>query len=206
MTSAELEAALQSLPEWRREKAMRFKFEGGRRECACSFLLLKDMLRDIYGITDDITFDYNEHDKPFIHQHPDIHFNISHCRHAVACAVSAPPLAPDTPLTPHTPLTPDTPDTPNTPVGIDIECTGRYKDGIAEYTCSAEELHTIRTSDDPDLAFTRLWTMKESLLKLIGTGITDNLKNILHEYHDRVNFQTIYSPTLSYVCTIATFK
>ena len=50
------------------------------------------------------------------------------------------------------------------PVGIDVESIGRYSESVARYA---------------GLAFIRLWTMKESLLKLTGEGINDNMKETL---------------------------
>ena len=51
ITSEELDAAIASLPSWRREKALRFKHRQGRLECAFSYLLLCQALRETYGIS-----------------------------------------------------------------------------------------------------------------------------------------------------------
>ena len=44
---------------------------------------------------------------------------------------------------------------------------------------NASELDSILSRPDPDLAFTELWTRKEAVCKLLGTGITDNLRDML---------------------------
>jgi len=79
----DFEAALPLLSDQRREQALKFKFEQGRKTCAMAYLLLCEGLRKEYGITQRPVFGYGEHGKPFIIGHPDIHFNVSHCREGV---------------------------------------------------------------------------------------------------------------------------
>ena len=163
----DLEAALQQISEQRREQALRFKFERGRRECVLAYLLLKRGLRELYGITENPLFEYSEHGKPSIVGHPEIHFSLSHCREAVACVVS------------------------DRPVGIDVESVvRRYKEGLVAYTMNEQERQLIAAAQQPDVAFTRLWTMKEACLKLTGEGITDDLKQALAD-SDRWHFSTV---------------
>ena len=147
--------ALEEISAQRREQALKFKFELGQRLCVLAYQLLKQGLREEYGIKDNPVFEYNEHGKPSIVGHPEIHFNLSHCKAAAACVVS------------------------NRPVGIDVESFREYHESLVHYTMSEEEERQIEDSDHPKTAFIRLWTMKEATLKLIGTGISDNLKTII---------------------------
>lgn len=60
-----------------------------------------------------------------------------------------------------------------TPVGIDIEkvkARNRMQE-IMERLFSAGEIDYVNGSDDPTLAFTRLWTVREAALKAVGCGI-----------------------------------
>ncbi len=155
VTSSELQAAIASLPDWRREQALKFKHEQGRKECALSYLLLCRMLREQLGISECPHFSYGEHGKPILAEHPHIHFNISHCKSAIACAVS------------------------DTEVGVDVEAAGRYSESLARYCMNYAELSQIQSAASPDAEFTRLWTQKEAVFKLTGTGINDDVKNIL---------------------------
>ena len=150
----DLTEALQQISPQRREQALQFRHELGRRQCVLSYLLLKRALHEVYDIDENPLFGYGEHGKPFLTNHPDIHFNISHCKDAVACAID------------------------DSPVGIDIESVGRYKDELARYTMNDEEIAKIATAEDPEVVFIELWTKKEAATKLVGTGITDNLKEI----------------------------
>ncbi len=151
-TEADLQRDLQRLPQWRREKALRYRHFSGQAQCTLSYILLLEALDQEYGITGLPTFVENEHGKPSLQEYPDIHFNLSHCRSIVACAVD------------------------NAPVGIDAEDLGRYSECVARYCMNDDEMSQIGTSD---IIFTRLWTQKEAVFKLQGTGIRDNIKDIL---------------------------
>ena len=166
---------LDELPEWRRKQALAYKHDAGRRQCLLAYRLLCQGLREKYGITILPTFRYGEHGKPYLERGP--HFSLSHCRGAVCCAIS------------------------DRPVGIDIEAPDRHiTDSLVRYTMTEEEMCQIlqsprtappRAGDSPRMgleegrAFLRLWTRKEAVAKLLGTGISDDFKNILSQgdYH-----------------------
>jgi 4'-phosphopantetheinyl transferase len=173
----DLQAALATISVQRREQALKFKFEQGQRTCVLADLLLKRALREEYGLTENPVFDYGEHGKPFIVGHPDIHFNLSHCREAVACVVA------------------------DHPVGIDVESVRDYKDGVVEYTMNPQELALIAAAERPDAAFVRLWTMKEARLKLTGEGITNDIKQALADSH-RYRFTTVERLDHNYIYTV----
>jgi len=160
-TTAELEAAISALPSQRREQALKFKFEQGRKENVLAYRLLCQALNREFGITELPTFEYNEHGKPSIVGHPDIHFNMSHCKPAVACIVSD-----------------------KGSVGIDVERIGRFSESLAKYVLSEKEYNQVISSDDREVEFIKYWTRKEALVKMQGTGITDDLKTILETHAD----------------------
>lgn len=151
----DLGAALGEISAQRREQALKFKFEQGQRLCVLAYQLLKQGLQEEYGITENPVFEYNEHGKPSIVGHPDIFFNLSHCKEAAACVIG------------------------DYPVGIDVESIREYKEGLVRYSMNDDEVRQIEESEHPDRAFIRLWTMKEATLKLIGTGISNDLKTVL---------------------------
>jgi len=92
-----------------------------------------------------------EHDDrgaPFLPDHPELSVSISHCRTAVAVAVS-----------------------PEGRVGIDVECRRKIGDGLLERVCTPDEQTAVRSAADSTMAFLQLWTRKEAVLKMRGTGI-----------------------------------
>jgi 4'-phosphopantetheinyl transferase len=179
ITDEQLDAAMAMLPAWRREKAMRFKHVQGRKECTYAYLLLCQALSEVYGITEKPFFSIGEHGKPTLVEYPDIHFNLSHCKQAVACVVSS------------------------RPVGIDVESIGRYKVALAHHVLSDSEFAEVQAAPAPQIPFTRLWTQKEAIVKLTGRGIDDDLKNILIKYNN-VSLHSEEHPDKGYVLTVAT--
>lgn len=173
----DFEAALPLLSEQRRQQALKFRHEQGRKTCAMAYLLLCQALRQEYGITELPVFGYGEHGKPFIVGHPDIHFNFSHCREAVICVVS------------------------NRPVGVDVESIREYRDSLVRYTMNDQEVQQIERAERPDVEFIRLWTMKEAVLKLSGRGIVDDLKHVLTDTKTS-ELTTVVDPEVRYVYSI----
>lgn len=90
----------------------------------------------------EMEFLYNEHGKPYIEGGP--FFSISHCKEGIAVAID------------------------DQPVGIDIEAIRNADQDLILRTMNEEEQRQIHSNRD----FTRLWTQKEAILKMEGTGIT----------------------------------
>ncbi len=167
-TPEEIARWTDELPEWRRKQVLAYKNDMGRRQSLLAYRLLCQGLREEYGIVEQPTFVYNEHGKPYIiikNEKLKIknvegpHFSLSHCKEGVCCAIS------------------------DRPVGIDIESASRkISDSVIRYSMNEGEQALIRESDDPQRTFLRLWTQKEAVLKRLGTGIRDDMRDILSDY------------------------
>lgn len=169
------EASLPLLSDQRREQALKFKYEQGRKTCAAVYLLLCEGLRQEYGITELPKFEYGEHGKPSLVGFSHIHFNMSHCREAALCVVS------------------------DRPVGCDIESIREYKESLARYTMNDQEMQQILAARRPEVVFTRLWTMKEAVLKLSGEGLHNDMKYVLTSSE---HIQTVVCEEKGYVYSV----
>lgn len=175
ITEEEILRLLPLVSEERREEALRYKHLFGQFACLKSYVMLRELLEQ-RGLVHPFHFDYNEHGKPFLKDHPEIHFNLSHCKNGIAVVIAS-----------H-------------PVGIDIESYRKVSDSLIRYTMNEEEQRIIRESDDPVRMFTEYWTKKEAVFKLRGTGITRSLHELL-EGDEQV--ETTVNEAKRYVCSLA---
>lgn len=148
-----MERCIQHFPEDRKAKALRYRREIDRKLSVVSYLLL------IYALNKDFRLSaprlaYTDRGKPYLPDHKDIHFNISHCPRGCICAVS------------------------DQPIGVDIQDIRPFSQDIVKQCCSKEELFMLNQSPDPAACFAQMWTMKESYLKMTGTGISVCLNTI----------------------------
>ena len=153
----DLGQALKEISPQRREYALRYRNERDQRCCVAAYRLLQRALSQEYGITELPELIYDKNGKPALTGHPEIHISLSHCRDAVACALS------------------------DMPIGIDIETLNHYSPEVAQRVMNEEEMCHIMASSDPATAFTRLWTMKESLFKLTGDEQGGNIARMLDD-------------------------
>lgn len=94
-------------------------------------------------------FSFGENGKPCL-SGGGVEFNLSHSGNLAACAVSA------------------------LPVGVDVEAFRHFDEKLLRHICQERELANLReraAPEDEDRLFTELWTIKESFLKYLGTGI-----------------------------------
>lgn len=173
-------SALRCVSPQRLAHATRYRHEIDRRLSLAVYMLLCEALRNEYGITEPPLFDFGPHGKPVLRNHPDIHFNLSHCRRAALCVVS------------------------DRPVGCDIEDVPAELDlDICRYCSNDVEIADILASDNPPLEFFTRWTRKEAYLKRTGEGLTNHLSEILNTPQAAAaSFQTTYAPHIGCVYTI----
>ena len=89
--------------------------------------------------------------KPYLSDNS-LHFSISHCDGLAVCALS------------------------EMPVGVDCESIRRTSNAVMKRCYGDSEKRYVLTSKENDNAFSRLWTLKESYVKMTGGGIASDLK------------------------------
>lgn len=178
----DISEALRQVSPQRAAYALRYRRELDQRLSLAVFLLLQQALSEEYGLMEVPEFAFGPNGKPYLKEHPEIHFNLSHCPRAAMCVVA------------------------DHPVGCDIEAVPDELDmELCRYCFNEEEVASILASDSPTIAFTTLWTQKEALLKLTGTGLHDISKlstchSPLYTLHSPL--YTLHSPDRSYVYTV----
>ena len=175
-TAEEVAHLLPLVSDQRREQALRFSHLFGQYCCLKSYVILCELLREWGSDIQQPVFDYNEYGAPSIQGGP--YFSISHCKEGIAVAVDS------------------------QPIGIDIESVRPFKEALMHKTMNPAEQAAILSSDDPDWAFTRLWTQKEAVLKMQATGIISDLHEVLSAAPN-TQFTSLDNANRRYVLTIA---
>ncbi len=173
-TEQEVERLLRIVPSPRRDDALRYKHTFGRYCCLRSWEMLMELLSR-EGISNMPTWRYNEYGKPYLVQGP--FFSISHCKQAILVAIS------------------------DREIGVDVESIRRADDSLVRRTMNEAEQARIASAPDPQRAFIALWTRKEAVVKMRGTGILDDLHRVL-DGQDYL-LQTVDRPDTPYIYSVA---
>ena len=144
---------LDYLPMERKQRVYRYRNEMDKINCVMSYMLIVYGVYKTFGIVDP-NIAATKYGKLYLVDYPEIHFNISHCPKGCACVVS------------------------DYEVGVDIQDIRPISESVFKRCCSTAELQSLKESGEPAAEFTRIWTMKESYLKMKGTGITVDLPSI----------------------------
>lgn len=120
-----------------------------KKDSVCAKAVLCKMLEDAFGLKDYL-INSDENEKPYLVR-SNLHFNLSHSGNYVLCVCG------------------------DERVGCDIQIIKSYNEKIAKRFFTCDEYNVLCVSDCKETDFTRLWTLKESVLKLHGTGISGGL-------------------------------
>lgn len=139
----------------RKDALTKFLFKRDAERTLIGELLVRSLVLENFEIRNlDIHFGYGVFRKPFIIGLPDFHFNVSHSGDWVVCAYD------------------------NSEIGVDIEHVTRKSNSFIECCFSRIEYEKYLDIDESDrlLFFYKIWTLKESYLKLTGEGFYHDLK------------------------------
>lgn len=144
---------LRRMPEARREKVLRYRFPGDRRLSLAAGILLDRGLSERGIDYSTAPMKVNENGKPFLADADGIYFSVAHS--GVRALVSF----------------------ADVPVGCDTEVIKPDRDigKLADRFYAPEEASEVRKNPD---SFYRLWTLKESCVKAMGTGLTTELSEV----------------------------
>lgn len=138
--------------------------------------LLLSRLASEFDNIDSLKISYNEHGKPyFINSQKPLYFNISHSKDMVICAVS------------------------DTEIGIDIQKISDCKMEVVKRFFADSEYEYLSKIDDQaylNQQFTKLWCMKESIVKCKGEALGTSLKKYSFKFKNEdfePDFDTLYN-------------
>jgi len=138
----------EKMPLYRKEKIDRLKSQEDKRRSLAAGLLLEYAMH--LNQIPEREIEESENGKPSIKGRSDFHFNLSHSGDKAMCIIS------------------------DKEVGCDVEKIKDYNPSIARRFFSDEE-NLILLNEEDDLEkkqlFFRMWTLKESFIKVIGKGI-----------------------------------
>ena len=157
LNEGERQQALDILTPERKAKALRFRRFEDQSKGIGTGLLEAYALQQMGGDVHSCQMKHGEQGKPYIEEHPDVFYNLSHSGHWIVCAVGTQNL------------------------GIDIEQESKYKEGVV-IRCFPEEEGKILMEEEPEKrpgVFAAYWTMKESFMKFSGLGFSLPLKAFL---------------------------
>ena len=122
--------------------------------------LLAYVLCGRYGVpAEEIGTASRERGKPYLTEHPEIEFNISHSGDYVVIAFS------------------------DRPVGIDVQEMSATSDvdRLAKHVMTPKEYAHFQEEEDRETAFYRLWVRKEAYIKRTGDGLYLDLRTLPEE-------------------------
>lgn len=142
-----------SLPAERKAKVDALRSEQDKRLSLGAWLLLAYALQK-KGIAAP-RLAYSENGKPYLADHADVHFNLSHSGEAVMCAVS------------------------DSAVGCDIQEICNVDTAMAKRFFHPEEQARLAAApvEEQRTLFCRIWAAKESFVKLLGSGISRGMRD-----------------------------
>lgn len=155
-----IEKRMEEVGEDRRERIARARFADTKADILGGGLIIKAALVQACGITKFKT-EKNEFGKLYLTSHPNVFFNISHSGTKVICAVS------------------------DVECGVDIEDVNAPHDvmKLSSRFLSTLESDAVMMSENPNRAFCRLWTLRESYVKMRGRGFDIGLSTLKCDFH-----------------------
>jgi len=131
----------------RRQKIDALRFQKDRRLSLAAGHLLEQGLQEL-GV-EEYEIQYGEYGKPYLKNVPDLHFSLSHSGNYAVCVFY------------------------HRPVGVDIQQIRPVSPALLKRVCTQEERRFLAAQDPEKVpeAFCRLWTAKESFMKLEGRGL-----------------------------------
>ena len=144
------------MPEYRKAKIDRYKPDKSKRQSLGAGILLEKGF-EMLGVSGTEIFE-DEDQKPHVKGATDLEFNLSHSGKLAVCAFS------------------------DSQVGIDVQEPECFNRNLMNFVYKDEEIKYIKyrskNQSEIDRMCTRMWTMKESVMKYYGKGLSMDPRRI----------------------------
>lgn len=155
-----------NVSEERQNKINSFRFRKDKNLSLGASVLLDEGLKKYYGLREkNMTYGSRKNKKPYFINAPEIFFNVTHSETMAAVVFSG------------------------GEIGIDIEKINGADLKIAKRFFAEEEYNHILSAENQSKEFYRLWTLKESFMKVTGLG----LQLPLNQFCIKFNENKIYA-------------
>ena len=135
----------QRMPDYRKKKIDAFKPLKSKILSLGAGVLLYRAMEDAGISTYEV--ECGEKGKPFIKGYDNLYFNISHSEEVVVLGIS------------------------NKEIGVDVEKIRHFENKLVDYVFTSEDKKVSnQLKKEPDVCYTMLWTIKESIMKHSGKG------------------------------------
>ena len=154
---------LEHAPAWRLDAINKLKIQSGKCQSLGAFILLYKALSDLDKADLVNLVKIDSKGKPYLPKDSGIYFNLSHSSDRAICLIS------------------------DCEVGCDIEFKKQMKENIARRFFLESEnalLTSLSSEQEKDDMFFRLWTLKESYMKVTGLGMQLPLNSFGFEFAD----------------------
>ncbi len=153
------------MPVFRKEKIDKFKPQASKRLSLGAGIVLDRALSDI-GITE-YEIEYGINEKPYLKGRGDVFFNISHSGKYAVCVIS------------------------DMEIGVDIQEEKTFSEALVKHVFTPDEIAYVKRNvldqKGADNLYTKMWTIKESVMKYFGIGLSMNPQKILITMGDTIH-------------------
>lgn len=153
LTLSDVEPWVGEMPKERADRINGYKIDEMKKQGLLAWLLFCHGMHHEYGMDEIPKLTMGDQGKPQFARDYGLHFNFSHCQAGVLCGIST------------------------LPIGVDIQHKVEFRENLSRRICHENERSLMEgAARDDRLAM--LWTAKESYLKLLGVGLTVDIRKL----------------------------
>lgn len=160
-----MESYKNKIDSQRYEKVMRIRAPEARVRSLLGGFLLQTAVKEALQSEKEalsLPLTYGPQEKPYLAEHPNLYFNLSHSGTVAVCALC------------------------DEEVGVDVQEYRKMKAGVAERFFTAQEKARLKAlehhGEEYERLFFRMWSVKESYIKFTGLGMKQGLDTFIIDW------------------------